>query len=224
MQAANRLFAELHREGKTKALHRVGCIGVVPGMNGVVAVNTQHTHDIDGTDTAAVTRAFIAGRREIAEAVELFRKHLQGFENAFLLDTALMLGVRETRRIRGRYALTAEDILRARDFEDGIGRNAYDLDLHLDETVEERFLKPGTSYAIPYRCLLPEGLDNLLVAGRCLSATHQAQSSIRIMPCCMVTGEAAGIAAALSVRGGLQPAALDIALLRQAIRAAGGIV
>jgi len=232
----NGLFEEYYRKGKTKSLYKVGCINVIPGMKDVVSVNTQHTHFIDGAVTEDVTRALIAGRREIEEITGLFRRHLKGFEDAFLLDTASMLGVRETRRIRGRYVLTSEDVLQARDFQDGIGRNAYDLDIHLpDESTSANWdsnrtlseglsLKPGTSYGIPYRCLIPEGMENLLVAGRCISATHRAQSSVRIIPCCMVTGQAAGIAGALSSLDEICPSALDAGLLRKTIKDAGGII
>jgi len=225
IEEANGLFGEYYREGKTKALHQVGCINVIPGMKDVVAVNTQHTHCIDGTVTADLTRALIAGRREVEEIAGLFRKHLKGFEEAFLLDTASMLGVRETRRIRGRYILTGEDVLQARDFEDSIGRNAYNLDIHLpDEPMEGGFLTPGTSYAIPYRCLLPAGIENLIVAGRCISTTHRAQSSVRIIPCCMVTGQAAGIAGAISARRGVLPGEIDTGILQNAVKDAGGII
>jgi len=216
------LFAEAFEKGDVSARHHVGCINIVPGMEGVVAVNSQHTFDIDGTRDEDLTKAFINGRKDVQEMVRLFRKHLRGFEKCFLIDTAPMMGVRDTRRIIGEYILTGKDVVSAAQFEDSIGRNAYNLDIHLPDnamTVEEGLLKPGTSYQIPYRCLVPKKISNLLLAGRCISATQEGESSVRIMPCCMVTGQAAGTAAALCVKNKTRPGKLDVAWLQEILRA-----
>lgn len=219
IEKCNYKFKQAHKEGKLSNPYGVGCIGSIPAMAGVVAVNTQHTHDIDGTRAEDLTKSTIQGRKDIREIADFFKKNLKGFENSYLLDTAPMVGIRETRCIVGEYILTKKDILTSRKFKDSIGKNAYNLDIHLpDENLEANqdiFLKPGTSYDIPYRCLIPEKIENLLVAGRCISATHEAQSSVRIMPCCMVTGEAAGIAASLSLEKKTFPKNLDISLLQE---------
>ena len=134
-----------------------------------------------------------------------------GFEHAYLQQTAAQIGVRESRRIRGDYTLTAEDVLGARKFPDGIARCAYPIDIHnpAGSGTIIRSGPKGDHYEIPLRCLLPQGIDNLLVAGRCVSATHEAQASLRVMPQCFAMGEAAGVAAALAVRRRVSPRELD---------------
>lgn len=218
MKNANAEFEKAYKRGEISHLCTVGCINKIPAMDGVVAINTQHTYDIDATDPEALKRAIIKGHRECFDIAKMFRKYLRGFEKSFLLDTAPFIGIRETRRIKGAYTMTKEDILNARQFEDSIGRNAYNIDIHIPGQQsfkpEEICLKPGTSYTIPYRSLLPEGIDNLLVAGRSISSTHEAQSSLRIMPCCMVTGEAAGTAGALAAAENIPVFQLDIKKLQ----------
>ena len=219
IEKCNRKFKQFYQKKKISGLYHVGCINSTPGMKGVVAVNTQHTYNIDGTDAEDLTKSIIQGRKDIKEIAEFFRKQLKGFERSYLLDTASMVGIRETRRIMGDYILTKEDILEAKKFKDSIGKNAYNIDIHLpDENLDANqdiFLKPGTSYDIPYRCLIPKKMENLLVAGRCISATHKAQSSIRIMPCCMAMGQAAGTAAALSLEKKVSSRNLDVSLLQK---------
>ncbi|MDD5599571.1 MAG: FAD-dependent oxidoreductase [Victivallaceae bacterium] len=213
-------FKEAYERGETGHLYQVGCINRIPGMDGVVAVNSQHSFNIDATRPEELKKAILTGRKECHELAALFRKYLKGFENSCLLDTAIFIGVRETRRIVGKYVITREDIFSAREFADSIGRNAYNIDIHIPETEikGEICLKPGTSYSIPYRALLPQKTGNLLVAGRSISATHEAQSSLRIMPCCMVTGQAAGTAAALCAGSGVPPADLKVEMLQKKLR------
>jgi FAD dependent oxidoreductase len=130
-----------------------------------------------------------------------------GFERAYNAQSGVSIGVRETRRIRGGYVLTGEDVLRARAFDDGIARGSYPIDIHAPEgkgTVLTRLPLRG-AYDIPLRCLLPRGLRRLLVAGRCISGTHEAHSSYRVTPIAMATGHAAGVCAALAARGGVAP-------------------
>jgi hypothetical protein len=127
-------------------------------------------------------------------------EYVPGFEKAYLCHSAGTVGVRETRRITGDYRLTAEDVLGAVKFDDAVARGTYPIDVHNPEgkgTVL-MYLPPGEYYDIPLRCLLPLGLDNLLVAGRCISGTHEAHSSYRVMPICVATGQAAGVCAALA--------------------------
>jgi hypothetical protein len=118
--------------------------------------------------------------------------------------------VRETRRIRGDYRLTADDVLSARQFDDVIARGSYPVDIHNPKgsgTVLKR-LPEGAAYDIPLRCLLPEGIENLIVAGRCLSGSHEAHSSYRVMPIAMATGQAAGVCGAIAARSGNPPRAV----------------
>jgi hypothetical protein len=205
----------------------IGCVSVVPGLPGVFMVNHQHTYDIQGTNPDDLTFATLNGRRQIQELVRFYQQYVPGCEGCYLLDTANQLGVRETRRIIGDYVLTRDDILDARSFPDSIVKYAYMLDIHLPGETSEggrTELKPGTAYEIPYRCLLPKGLDNVLVAGRCISTTHEALSSIRLMTCCMAMGQAAGTAAALSLREAVAPRDLDVTLLQDTLRHDGALV
>ena len=127
------------------------------------------------------------------------------------------VGVRETRRILGEYTLTAVDILEGRKFEDVIARGSYPIDIHNPQgkgTILKR-LAPGESYDIPLRCLVPLVAENILTAGRCISGTNEALASYRIMPISIATGQAAGICAALSVKGGLPPRKVDYRLVQE---------
>jgi hypothetical protein len=138
------------------------------------------------------------------------RTHVPGFEEAYNAQSGAAVGVRETRRICGRYVLTGEDVLRARTFDDAIARGSYPIDIHAPEgkgTVLTR-LPLRDAYDVPLRCLLPRGLDRMLVAGRCISGTHEAHSSYRVTPIAMATGHAAGVCAALAARDGRSPHAV----------------
>ena len=134
-----------------------------------------------------------------------------GFENSYIAQSGTHVGVRETRRIVGDYQLTAEDVLTARKFDDAIARGSYPVDIHNPKgsgTVLKR-LPPGEAYDIPLRCLLPRNAEGLLVAGRCLSGTHEAHSSYRVMPIVMATGQAAGVCAALAAGSRVSPRSVD---------------
>src|SRR5690606_29567816 len=124
------------------------------------------------------------------------RRRVPGFADAFVADSAFRLGVRESRRIDGAFALAADDVLGARHFEDGIGRAAWPIERHVaGGETHWRFLEPGTWYTIPYRCLLPRGVDHLLAVGRCVSADADAFASVRVIGPCMLEGQAAAVAA-----------------------------
>lgn len=240
----SRVMTDIARRGKedyAKGLisfdpQGLGCLSVVPGLPGVFTVNHQHTLGVDGTCSADLTRALLFGRKQIRELVDFYRRAVPGCEACVLLDSALQLGVRETRRIMGDYILTREDVLGARKFPDSICRYAYNLDIHLPASgadkkketnwfdVPGRSLRPGDWYEIPYRCLLPKGLENLLVAGRCISGTHEAMSSYRLMSSCMAIGQAAGTAMALAHAGGITPRRVDAGAVQQALRASGVVV
>ncbi|MHB9129595.1 MAG: FAD-dependent oxidoreductase [Armatimonadota bacterium] len=201
--------------------------------------NTGHVFDVDNTDPESVSMALIHGRKQAAQYREAFAEFHPAFTHAMLTATGALLGVRETRRILGDYLLTAADYLARRSFPDEICRNAYNIDVHsnaeeaqqisrkpLDEIhqwLEEttRPLSPGESYGIPYRCLLPRGLANVLVAGRCISTDRAVNGSIRIMACCLTTGEAAGIAAAMAATADGNVHTVDHTKLRASLREHG---
>jgi hypothetical protein len=182
-----------------------------------VTVNMTRVVDVDPLDPDDLTRAEIEARGQVMELVDFFRSDVPGFKNARLAATATQIGVRESRRIVGAYTLTAEDVLQARRFDDAVARSAYPIDIHNPRgsgTTTHR-LAPGASYEIPYRCLVPQRVDDLLVAGRCISTTHEALASTRLTPTVMTLGQAAGTAAALSVEADLSPRALDPRVLRE---------
>lgn len=187
---------------------------------GVWRINTTRILGRDGTDPEDLTAAEVEGRRQVSQLVQFFRANLPGLEHCELLDTASTVGVRETRRVVGDYTLTLEDLQRGTHFDDVIALCAYPVDIH-DPTgsgggADDSF---GTAnvYEIPYRALLPHGIKNLLVAGRCVSASHEALAAIRVMPPSFAMGEAAGTAAALSVAGGQDPRQVPVSDLQRAL-------
>lgn len=187
-----------------------------------VSVNSTRVTRVLGTDVWDLTRAERESRRQLRQLTAFFREYVPGFEEAYVAQSGVQIGVRETRRVRGAYRLTAEDLLSARSFDDVVARGAYPLDIHHPEgkgTTLER-LPPGEAYDIPLRSLLPRDVGHLLVAGRCISGTHEAHSSYRVMPISMATGQAAGVCAALAARRGTPPGDVSAApvqeeLLRQ---------
>lgn len=198
----------------------------VPGRPGEVAFNCPRITHTNGARAEDLTRAQIRGRQMIPHILEFCRRYLAGFDNAYLALTAPMVGVRESRRIVGEYTLTLEDFLAARKFPDGVAKSNYPVDIHNPNGAGVRCekLPPGEYQEVPYRCLVPQGIDNLLVAGRCISASFEAQAAIRIEATCRAMGEAAGVAAALCAQQGTTPRALDTQLLLDTLRAQGANV
>ena len=182
-------------------------------------INTTRVFGKDPTELASLTEAEIEGRRQVYRVLGFLKRHVPGFAGAHLLSTGSQIGIRETRRIIGEYTLTGDDVLEARRFPDAVARGSYPVDIH-DPSGRGwgvRFVKDGGSYDIPYRCLVPKEIENLLVAGRCISADHQAIGSTRVMAPCMAMGQAAGLAAALSVQARVTPRHLNIESLRRAL-------
>ena len=182
-----------------------------------VTVNMSRVIGIDPLDPDDITRAEIEARAQVMQLFEFFRRDVPGFSHARIAATATQIGVRESRRIIGEYTLTADDVLAARTFDDAVARSAYPIDIHNPSgsgTTTHR-LPFGAAYEIPYRCLVPVVVDDLLVAGRCISTTHEALASTRLTPTVMTLGQAAGTAAALAVRQRVTPRALDPRLLRE---------
>lgn len=180
--------------------------------------------DKNGLNPDDLTKAEIECRRQIPKIVEYFRKEYPGAENVYLIDSAGTVGVQDSRRIVGEYEMTMDDLLECREFEDVIALGCYPIDLHnpMGRGYDMRFIKyPGQAYGIPYRCIVPAKIENLLVAGRCISADFIAESAIRISSTCMAIGEAAGTAAALCVVKHKSPRDLDANLLRQKLASQG---
>ena len=169
-----------------------------------LSVNSTRVTGVLGTSVWDLTRAEWQARRQMRQIAAFLRKYVPGFERSYVAQSGVTIGVRETRRVTGDYALTAQDILGAHKFDDAIARGTYPIDIHNPQgkgTLLMR-LPPGDWYDIPLRCLLPQRVDRLAVAGRCISGTHEAHSSYRVMPIAMATGQAAGVSAALAAREG----------------------
>ncbi len=188
-----------------------------------VTVNMTRVIDIDPLNPDDLTRAEVEARGQVMQLLEFFRRRVPGFADARLAATGAQIGVRESRRIVGEYTLTRDDVLNARKFPDAVARSAYPIDIHNPAgtgTLTQR-LAPGESYEIPYRCLVPQSVDRLLVAGRCISTTHEALASTRLTPTVMTLGQAAGTAAALATKSGTPLRAVDAERLRSALEEDG---
>ena len=188
-----------------------------------VSVNSTRVTGVSGIDVWDLTRAEVESRRQLRQLGAFLRKYVPGFEQSYVVQSGVQIGVRETRRIIGEYLLTADDVLAARKFDDVIARCTYPIDIHnpRGKGTTLRRVPPGEAYDIPLRCLLPLGLENVLVAGRCISGTHEAHSSYRVMPTSMATGQAAGVCAALAARQGRAPRELSTAAVQRELAAQG---
>ncbi len=191
-----------------------------------VLVNSTRVLDTLGTDVWDLTRAELEARRQVAELTRFFRKHVPGFEKAYVAQSGITTCVRESRRIMGEYLLTAKDVLDARRFEDAIALGSYPIDLHSPTgkgTILQK-IKPGSAYSIPLRCLIPQEVENLLVGGRCISGTHVANASYRTMPICCATGQAAGVCASAAVKGNIKPRLVDFRVVQKELLRQGAIL
>ena len=188
---------------------------------GIWRINTTRLQRLDGTKVLDLTRAEIEGRRQVMFLLKFFHERCPGLENCTLLDTAATIGVRETRRIVGEYTLTAEDLASGREFDDVIALCGYPIDIHSPTgsggTMSPEMFQMANVYQIPYRCLVPVEVDQLLVAGRCVSASHEALGAIRVMPPSFAMGQAAGTAAALAAAEGVPPRRVPIEWLQETL-------
>jgi ribulose 1,5-bisphosphate synthetase/thiazole synthase len=185
------------------------------------AFNTTRIIGKDGTKVVDVTEAMIEGRRQVREVADFLQKYIPGFEKAVVSETAPHIGVRETRRIHCDYTVTADDIIQTTSFDDSIARGNWFIDIHspTGEGTERIYPPEGKWYEIPYRSLRARGIENLLIASRCIDSTHEAHATIRITPQVMAIGEGAGTAAALCVKQGLKSTRdLDPTILRETLR------
>lgn len=190
---------------------------------GVVIVNTSRIQGLSATDPFALSTAEMIGRRQCRQIFAFLRQHCPGFEHAVRVDGAAKVGVRESRHVDGRYRLTAEDLLEQRSFDDCIALGGYPIDIHSPDAATTRTVKPGRAlrYQIPLRSLLVESPANLVVVGRCLSATHEAAAAVRVTPIAMAVGQAGGTVAALAVQRGCPPAEVPARDVQQTLRASG---
>ncbi len=199
-----------------------------PTRPGQVGVNFTHINGVSAISAEDLTAATIEGRKQAYETIEVYRKYIPGMEKCHMVSTPNTAGTRESRRVRGLYTLTREDVVRQAVFPDSIGYGSFFIDIHnvKGPGMDEKTWRPekGFKYQIPYRVMVPLEGDNLWVAGRCASAAHEALGSLRVMPQCGVMGEAAGTAAALSIREDCSPKDLDAASLQAGLRENGCIL
>lgn len=194
-------------------------------LSGVVTCNMTNAIDIDGTNADDLTRATLICRRQMNDIIKYLREFVPGYENCFVLSSASLMGIRETRHFKGKYTLNEQDILEAKVFDDYVVKDAYfNFDVHnitgagLDKTGVQKQFSQEKGYTIPYRCLLPEVKENLLLCGRNISGTHMAHSNFRVMPICVGIGEAAGVAAYISVSQNRSLNDIDAKEIRKIIR------
>lgn len=233
----------LHNNNKNSPIFDILASGKYPEIpdshicNNVIAprtvgFNAGHLWDVDNTDAFSVSAALMQGRKLAAAYREALAEHLPAaFGSSFVANTGSLMGIRETRRITGDYVLSVDDYVNRRTFEDEICRNSYFIDIHGTEKEEKQqggkpeVIKrygPGESHGIPYRCLTPRSLRNVLVAGRSISCVREVQGSVRVMPVCLAMGEAAGIAAAMAAaRPDHDVHAVDVPQLRRRLQEEG---
>ena len=194
--------------------------------SGVIHFNTTRVTHKSPTDPFALTEAEITAREQVYEMMRFLREAVDGCENARLLSTALHIGIRESRRVIGDYVLCEKDLVSLARFEDAIAVSNYAIDIHSPDGSGTRFqeFRDGEWYEIPYRALLPKGFENLLVAGRCISSTHEAQASYRIMPYCAEIGQAAGCAAAVAKKSGKTVRTVDVKEVQRILRSEGFVI
>lgn len=197
-------------------------------LPGIVTCNMTNCIEVDGTDPEDLTHATLVCRSQLEPIIRFLREYVLGFENCFLISCASVIGVRETRHFEGMCTITEEDIRQARVFEDwAVTKAKFNFDIHnltgngLDQTGEQKKFTQTKGYTIPYGCLVPKSIDGLLLAGRDISGTHKAHSNYRVMPICANMGQAAGTAAALCVRQGIEPRELDVKLLQEKLKEQG---
>ena len=191
----------------------------VPGTDRrAVVVNTLRGLFTDGRSSKSLTDSTVQMYRNLPRLVDFFKQRIPGFDRCYLADSEPEVQLRETRRIIGDYVLTADDIYEGRIFEDTIALGCYYIDVHSSKDKQNASQLTDRAYGIPYRTLLPQEVEGLLTAGRCISGTKEAAGSFRVMATCMAVGQAAGTAAALSVENGCDPRMMNVDQLRAVLR------
>ncbi|MBQ8892797.1 MAG: FAD-dependent oxidoreductase [Clostridia bacterium] len=187
---------------------------------GEIILNMSRIIKRSAVDPFDLTEAEVEGRRQARLILAFMQKNIPGFEDCRIISTGPNIGIRESRKINGLYKLTAEDLLENKMFADAIAMGGYPIDIHSPDgaAMEHRHLKPGSWYAVPYASLVTGEAENLIVAGRCISATHEACAAVRVTPIAMAMGQAAGTAAAQSVATGQPANRLDTDALRATLK------
>lgn len=189
-----------------------------------VWINMSRVSGVDGTDPVSLTEGEFEARKQVDVIIRYLKGYVPGFEKAHFARMAPFLGIRETRRIAGRYKMTRDDILSCRRFDDAIAVASYPIDLHHPSGGDCTMEWSGDCYDIPYRSMVPLNVENLLVAGRSISTTHEAMSAIRVMAPCMAMGEAAGRAAKMAFRGNVAPSEINVVKLQEELLAKGAFL
>ncbi|MBE6712343.1 MAG: FAD-dependent oxidoreductase [Ruminococcaceae bacterium] len=218
-----RLWSKLKEQGVCPVER--GNMIVINGVHkGQMYVNTTRLLDVDGTNVFDLTRGEMEGHLQLYKLIDTFRKYVPGFENCYISSIAPNIGIRETRRMKGLDCITLEQALKGAISDSSICLSGYTIDIHYNNHRGTLFKKLDRPFGIPYGCLVSAELSNLMFAGRCISVDDHVVGSIRVMPCCMAMGQAAGLAAAMAVTEKLSPAEIDVEKLREALRAQGAIL
>lgn len=188
--------------------------------SGEGSFNTSNILGMDASTSESLTQAEMIGRNQVYQVVQILQNEIPGFENSYLLETAVQVGVRETRRAVGDYIVTGNDIKNGSKFDDAIARGCYGIDIHgqKDESSRMEDLEEGQYYEIPLRSLIVKDADNLLVAGRCISSTREGHSALRIMPTSAATGEACGALAALASKNNMKVREINHQEVREIVK------
>lgn len=202
-KTVNEVYQQFQREGKIKN-PREDVLTFTHMADGVVHFNSTRIIKHNPTDVVDVTKAEMDAREQMLELYLFMKENVAGFEHSTLLASAPSIGVRESRMVKGKYTIVADDIVNCTKFEDSIARGNYEIDIHSPDGSGTKHVgvPAGEYYTIPYRALVPQAVKNLLVAGRCISSTHEAQASYRIIPICTCIGEGAGLAASVAANSG----------------------
>ncbi|MBQ2705049.1 MAG: FAD-dependent oxidoreductase [Clostridia bacterium] len=219
-------MSEVYREFKAKGLIKNPREDILTFGNfndGVIHFNTTRIVKMNPTDPFQVTKAEIEAREQVFEMLDFLKNNIEGFENARIQSTALQIGIRESRKIVGEHILNVDELKSLARFDDAVAVANYDIDIHNPEGAgtSHYYFGKGEWYEIPYRSLIPKGKDNLLIAGRCISSTHEAQASYRIMPYCAQLGQAAGAAMSLAKSQGVNPRDIDVKALQEILKSEG---
>ena len=196
-------------------------------VDGTLHFNTTRVIKLNPTDPFDVTKAEMEAREQVFEMMKFLKENTESFKNAELVNVASDIGVRESRMIKGEYILTGKDLVDCKVFEDSIALGNYDIDIHnpSGSGTSHYYFPEGQYYTIPYRSLIPKGISNMLVAGRCISCDHEAQASIRIMPIVSTLGEAAGVAIAVAKEQGTsEMTKVDVKALQEKLRENGAVI
>lgn len=217
-------MSEAAQSGGYRLPRREGSVHITP-IDGVMATIMTRVAGVDATNPEELTQAEIEGRSQALEYERFLRDRIPGYAKARIVAFSTQIGVRESRRVHGDYRLTREDVLSAAKFDDVVGLCGAPIeDHHSGSDTKWKYLPEGETVDIPYRTLLPQKIEGLLVAGRCFSATHDAHAAVRSMAQCMAMGQAAGAAAALSITCGVSPRELNVRRLQDHLREIGAIL